>query len=78
MNALSPPDPTTIDAGQKSLLGMQVNVSAQKFDSSPVTHPFLFQSQESGENSAPLSPLSDLIATCGAVRRDASPVSDAV
>jgi len=78
MNVLSPPDPTTIDAGQKSLLGMQVNISAQKFDLGPVTHPFRLQSQESGESSAPLSPLSNLIAVCGAVCRDASPVSGAV
>ena len=57
MNVFSPPDPTTIDVGQKSLLGMQVNVPTQKSDPSGITHSFRFQSQESGKSSAPFSVL---------------------
>lgn len=55
MNVFSPPDSTTINVGQKSLLGMQVNVPAQKSDLGGITHSFRFQSQESGKSSAPLS-----------------------
>ena len=78
MNVFSPPDPTTINVGQKSLPRMQVNVPASKSDLRGITHSFRFQNQESGESSAPCSPLSDLIAVCGAVCRDASPALDAV
>jgi len=62
------------DAGQKNLPGMQVNTTAPQPNSGGRTDLFLFQSQESGEGPLRFPP-ADLIGGCGAVRRNASPVS---
>jgi len=48
--------PTSTDASQASLRGMQVSTSAPKFGSGESTNPARFQGQESGESSAPLPP----------------------
>jgi hypothetical protein len=55
MYVFSPPDPTTtIDVGQKSLLGMQVNIPAAENPvftaESLIRFEIRFQTQESGES----------------------------